>query len=115
MILITKTFEKILSKIKSVSLEDVILEIGKHKKWLNNFKDIWVLKNRKVIKWYLLWKKVRLVVLFQEKDWKYLPFYIVKKETKEGFNISKYSLEDLENKLDNIFIDLEKWDYKIVK
>lgn len=46
MILITKTFEKILSKIKSVSLDDVILEIYKHKKWLNNFKDIWVLKSQ---------------------------------------------------------------------
>jgi hypothetical protein len=38
--------------------------------------------------------------LFQEKNGKYLPFYVVKKETKDGFNISKYSLDDVEKKLD---------------
>lgn len=114
MILITQTFLKNLQKIKSVSLDDIILEINKHKKWLQNFKEIWIIKQRKVIKWYLLSKKVRLIVLFQEKNWNYLLFYIVKKETKDWYNISKYSLDDLKNKLDNIFDDLEKWNYKII-
>lgn len=114
MILITNTFEKLVFKIKSISLKDVKLEIEKHKKWLKNFKVIWTLRNRTVIKWYLLSKKVRLVVLFHETNWNYLPFYIAKKETKDGFNISKFSLEDLNCKLDNIFMDLDKWNYKIL-
>lgn len=114
MIIITETFEKILNKIKSISIEDVNLEITKHKNWLNNFKTIWILKNRQVIKGYLLSKKVRLVVLFHEKNWNYLPFYIAKKETKDWFNISKYFLKDLDSKLDNIFKDLNNWKYKIL-
>ncbi len=114
MILITKTFDKLLVKIKSVSLDDVKIEINKHKNWIDNFKTIWVIKWRKVIKWYLLSKKVRLVVLFQEKNWTYLPFYIVKKETKEWYNISAYSLDDLHSKLDKIFDDLDNWNYKII-
>lgn len=115
MIIITETFEKLLSKIKSVWLDEVRLEIDKHEKGLDNFKTIGILKNRKVLKWYLLSKKVRLVVLFQENNGNYLPFYVVKKETKDGYNVSKYSLEDLNSKLDNIFNDLDTWKYKIIK
>lgn len=114
MILIPYTFKKSLSKIKSVSLDDVVWEISKHKNWLDNFKELWFLRERKVIKWYLLSKKVRIVVLFQEKNGNYMPFYIAKKETKHWYNISKYSLDDLDSKLDNIFEDLEKWNYEII-
>lgn len=115
MILITETFEKLLLKVKSISLKDVELEINKHKSWLNNFKRIGELRNRTVIKWYLLSKKVRLVVLFQENNWNYLPFYVAKKETKDWFNISKDSLKELENKLDNVFFDLDSWKYQIIE
>jgi hypothetical protein len=113
MILITKTFNKLLNKIKSVNFNDIKIEIVKHNIWLNNFKELWTLKNRKVLKWYLLHKKVRLLVLFQENNWKYLPFFIVKKETKDGHNIRKESLTELKNKLDKIFEDLENNDYEI--
>ena len=88
MILITKTFEKELQKIKSVWFNEIKIEIDKHKSWL----EIWKLKNRKVLKWYLLHKKVRLLILFQEKNWNYLPFYIIKKETKFWKNITKNSI-----------------------
>ena len=109
------SLEKLLSKIKSIHIDDIILEINKHQKWLDNFKNIWELKNRKVLKLYLLSKKVRFVVLFQEKNWNYIPFYIVKKETKNWFNISSSSLDMLNFKLDNIINDLEKSDYKIIE
>ncbi len=113
MILITKTFKKLLDKIKSVNFNDIKIEITKHNIWLNNFKDLGILRNRKVLKWYLLHKKVRILILFQEKNWKYLPFFIVKKETKEWNNIRKESLVELSNKLDKIFEDLENKDYEI--
>ena len=115
MILITKTFEKLLAKIKSVWIDELKEEIRKHKSWLENFIEIWVLKNRKVLKWYLLHKKVRILVLFQEKNGNYLPFYIVRKETKFGKNITKDSLLDLSIKLDHVFVDLDNKDYKIVE
>lgn len=115
MILITDTFKKVLLKMKSVSLWDIKTEIWKHQSWNNNFIEIWSIKNRKVLKWYLLSKKVRFLVLFQEKNGNYLPFYIVKKETKDGRNISKDSLVTLEKKLDNIFDDLENKKYEIIE
>ncbi len=115
MILITKTFEKLLDKIKSIWIKEIKIEIDKHKSWLENFIEIWKIKDRKVLKWYLLNKKVRLLVLFVEKNWNYLPFYIVKKETKYWKNITKKSLEILSWKLDNIFNDLEKNDYKVIE
>lgn len=62
MILITDTFKKLLSRIRSVNIDDVILEISKHNKWLDNFIEIWVLQDRKVLKWYLLSKKVRIYI-----------------------------------------------------
>ncbi len=114
MILITKTFQKLLDKIKSITIQDIKIEIHKHNLWLNNFIELWVLKKRKVLKGYLLHKKVRLLVLFQEKNGNYLPFFIVKKETKFWKNITKDSLELLKNKLDNIFDDIENNDYKIL-
>jgi len=114
MILITNTFSKLVTKIKSVWLEDIKNEIYKHKSWINNFKEIWLIENRKVFKWYLLSKKVRIVVLFQENNWNYIPFYIARKESKDWYNISKYSLPDLILKLDNIYKDLESWEYKII-
>ena len=109
MILVTEAFEKLVSKVKSMSMTDVSNEIHKHAEWLNNFKTVWIIKNRKILKGYLLSKKVRLVVLYQEKNGNYLPFYIAKKETKDGWNISKYSLDDLSGKLNHILEDLEKW------
>lgn len=115
MILITKTFEKLLDKVKSVWIKEIKLEIYKHKSWLENFIEIWVLRNRKVLKWYLLHKKVRILVLFHEKNWKYLPFYIVRKETKFWKNITRDSLYELSVKLDNIFEDLENNNYKIIE
>jgi len=115
MILITQTFKKLLIKIKSVWLENIVWEIKKHKLGVNNFIEIWHIKQRKVLKWYLLSKKVRLLVLFQERNWNYLPFFVVKKETRDGWNISKNSLSELENKLDNIFDDLENWKFEIIE
>ena len=114
MILITKTFQKLLDKIKSITIQDISIEIQKHSLWLNNFKELWKLKNRKVLKGYLLHKKVRLLVLFQEKNGNYLPFFIIKKETTFWKNIRKDSLDFLNNKLDNIFDDLENNDYEIL-
>jgi len=115
MILITKTFKKSLTKIKSIWIDEIIIEINKHKSWLSNFIEIWLLKSRKVLNWYLLHKKVRILILFWEKNWNYLPFYIVKKETKNWKNITKDSLNWLYWNLDKIFEDLERNNFDIIK
>ena len=40
MIVITETFEKSVTKIKSVTMDDVRIEIQKHSSGLDNFKSI---------------------------------------------------------------------------
>jgi len=57
MILITKIFEKLLDKLKSVWVDEIKWEIEKHKSGLENFIEIWTLRNRKVLKWYLFFVK----------------------------------------------------------
>jgi len=115
MILISKTFQKQLDKLKSVWILEIESEIKKHESWLENFIEIWNVRNRKVLKWYLLHKKVRLLVLYKVKNGNYLPFYIVRKETKFWKNITKDSLKQLSTTLDSIFLDLENNDYSIIQ
>ena len=115
MIIITKFFDKNLKKIKSISLSEIIFEIKKHKEGLNNFKKIYELEGNAILKWYLLWKKVRILVLFQEVNWKYLPFYIVRKETKDWKNITKTSISELSSKLTKSLEEYENWKYKIIE
>jgi hypothetical protein len=111
MIFITESFDKLLKKIKSVSLSDVITEIKKHKNWIDNFKKIWEEDESIIFKGYLLSKKVRFVVLFHKVEWDYIPFYVVKKETKKWYNISKITIEDFYEKLSKIQKELENSKY----
>ena len=82
MILISKSFEKDLLKIKSVNVSDINLEIKKYSSGLNNLKCINKSKNNMTLKWYLLSKKVRILIYFTCINNNYIPYYIVKKESK---------------------------------
>ncbi len=112
MILVTKTFEKALSKIRSVKFEDIVSEISKHHSWLQNLIEIWKIDDKKVLKWYLNSKKVRIVVLFKAKNGSYFPFYIARKETRKWYNIFKQSLNFLEKELKKHYEDLDVWDFE---
>ena len=115
MILITKTFQKTLKKLKSVSIWDIQKEISKHNVWLKNFIELWDIDGRKILKWYLNAKKVRLIVSFTEYNWQYFPFYIVRKETKQGYNISKQSLSFLLQEMLKHTEDMKKWNFEKMK
>lgn len=112
MIFITENFLKLLEKLKSVKLEDVLIEIEKNKIWLNNFKLIEKGNDYFIFKWYLLSKKVRFLIYFEHYEWGYTPFYIVKKETKSWKNISKENIDDFQNYLIKSIEDLKNWKYK---
>ena len=114
MILITDTFKKLLEKISSISIDDVINEIEKNKAGLNNFKKIWKINWKLILKWYLLSKKVRLVVYFKEQSWNYMPLYIAKKESKEWYNISSKTISSLDSIINKSFDDLVEWKYNII-
>jgi len=113
MIIITNTFSKNLKKLKSIWLENIKNEIEKHNSGLNNFIELIDLDWNKIYKWYLLSKKVRILTYFQKVWNKFIPFYIVNKETKYWYNITS-NLEDFYlRQLDKSIEDIDSKKYII--
>ncbi len=100
-IIFTQNFKKSLSKISSISKEDIIYLIKKYPN-TNNLVLIDNLDSSQVLKGYLLSKKVRILILFQNIKWKFIPVSIVKKETSKWTNITK------ENYINLFLSDIEK-------
>ena len=115
-IIITKSFQKQLVKFKSVSKKQVVSEIKKHTLGLDVLVDIYSpAPNLKVLKGYLINKKVRLAVLLVVKNRQYVPFFLAKKESKKGWNISKQSEKSLENYIVKAIQNINDKDFEIVK
>ncbi len=108
-IIIAEHFQKELSKIKSIGLKEIINEIKKHHKGLNNLIDSYSpAQNIKILKGYLDDKKSRFATLLVIDDKIYIPCLIEKKESKIGNNLSKEnSINVLERKTKIIFKDIE--------
>ena len=114
-IIITKSFQKQLVKFKSVSKKQVVSEIKKHTLGLDVLVDIYSpAPNLKVLKGYLINKKVRLAVLLVVKNRHYVPFFLAKKESKKGWNISKQSEKSLENYIVKSIQDIKNKDFDTV-
>jgi len=106
-LIITKTFSKKISKLKSVSLksiEDLIFKLPE----TNLIVEIDNFNDSAILKWYLNSKRVRMIVLFEKLDNIYIPVSLFKKESKNWYNITKNNYFDL------CSTDLNKWilDYK---
>lgn len=106
-ILITKTFNSYLDKFK-VDKEIVIKEYIKIKNsWtclkLGTYDDFIICK------WYLFWKEKRLITLI-EKDNYIIPVIILKKESKQWWNIRKETvMSDFKTDFIKVINDLENW------
>lgn len=115
MILVTDTFLKSLWKIKSVTFKNIELEITKQKLGLNNLIKLIDKEKYIIYKWYLLSKKVRLLVYYK-KVWDiFIPFYIVKKETKYWYNITSELEAVYFNQLDKSLKDIENKKFRVIK
>ncbi|MDD5769870.1 MAG: hypothetical protein PHE25_02790 [Candidatus Gracilibacteria bacterium] len=100
-VIFTNSFNKKLSKISSILKEDIIYLLKKYPN-TNNLVLIDDLGNSKILKGYLLSKKIRILVLFQNVKSKIIPVSVIKKETSKGKNITK------ENYIDLFLNDIEK-------
>jgi hypothetical protein len=115
-IILTKSFQKQLVKFKSVSKKQIINEIKKHISGLNILVDIYSpAPNLKVLKGYLANNKVRIAILFIISREQYTPFFLARKESKQGWNISKQSEKSLENYIIKAIQDIENKDFEIIK
>ena len=65
-----------------------------------------------MLKAYLDSKRTRAAVLLRVSKSIYIPFFLAQKESKLGWNLSKYSEDALLNKIEKVQRDLEKKDYE---
>ena len=102
MIVITRTFSKSLWTFHIHISEEIIALLSKHHRWLaNNLFEIKEYEWMIILKGYLNGKRVRIVIA-KTKNGNYVPLEILKKESRNGYNIS--SDYDVFN-----FIDRMKW------
>lgn len=114
-IILTKSFQKQLIKFKSISKKQIVSEIKKHISGLDILVDIYSpAPNLKVLKGYLSNKKIRVVVMLVVKQKQYVPFFLVKKESKQGWNISKHSEKSLENYILKVIEDIKNKNFDII-
>ena len=108
-IIITKHFQKNLSKIKIVTLDDVVYEIKKYNKGLNNLINLYSpIDYSKILKGYLGKGKVRIIILLMIDNNTFAPLLIEKKESKYGYNLSKdTAMEFIEHKSKLILKDIK--------
>lgn len=101
-IVFTNHFLKKLEKLWNLNKNDVLNLVKKYPDTknlilLDSFDDL------KILKWYLLSKKIRILVLFEMVKWKFAPVYIWKKESRKWANITKNNyLELFWNDIDKV-------------
>jgi len=106
-ILITKTFNFYLNKFR-IDKEIIVKEYLKIKNSWTCLK-LWIYDNFIICKWYLLWKEKRLITLI-EKDNYIIPVIIMKKESKQWWNIRKDNTQDnFKTDFIKVINDLENW------
>ncbi|PCI24381.1 hypothetical protein COB57_05190 [Candidatus Peregrinibacteria bacterium] len=111
---LTSSFQKSLKKINSITESDLI---SLFKKYPNSRQIIELdrLNDSKILKCYLLSKKVRCLVLFQYVKNIFIPVSIVKKESKFGKNISKKNYENLfSHDIEKAINDVQSHNYKTI-
>ena len=97
-VIFSKHFLKLLNNLWSIKKNDILNLLKKYPETKNliSLDSIW---NAKVLKWYLFSKKIRIMILFEFIQWRFIPFYIWKKESKKCKNITK-----------NNYIEFYIWD-----
>jgi len=94
-------------------LKKIIREIEKFFRGSNNLVDLYSpAEDLKVLKAYLDSGKIRVAILLRVSKDIYIPFCIVKKESKIGWNLSKHSENILINKIIKVQRDIENKEYE---
>ncbi len=109
---LTKTFQKELAK-GSPILKELLREIRKHARGASNLIDLYSPgPDLKVLKAYLASKGVRSAILLRVSKSIYIPFFLAKKESRHGWNLSKYSEDMLLAKIFAVQRDVENHHYE---
>ena len=112
-IVLSQSFLKQLKKLGSVEVADLKKLLRKYPAF-NNIVEIDNVDNFKVLKCYLLQKKIRSLVFLRVREDNFIPVAIVKKESKKGKNIINLNFYQLfKGEMMRVFEDLEKGDFEI--
>lgn len=68
-----------------------------------------------MLKWYLLSKKVRLMVAFARDNENYFPFLLLRKESRDGYNITRDDEEYLMNEFDKHISCIKNGEYEKIE
>ncbi len=93
-IIFTNTFKKKLLKMWNLVELDIISLVKKYPN-TNNLIIIDTIKTSKILKWYLLSKKIRILILFEYVKNTFIPISIIKKESYRWENIIKNNYIEL--------------------
>lgn len=110
-IYITDSFKKDVRNRREL-LKEIIREIEKSFRGFNNLVDLYSpAEDLKVLKAYLNSGKMRVAILLRVSKEVYIPFFVAKKESKDGWNLSKYSEDFLVNKIIKVQLDIDNNKY----
>ncbi len=112
-IVLTRTFDKELDKIGSIDHTEIVREISKYNRGLSNFIELYEYDDGRVLKWYFLNKKVRICIWFRQVHGQFIPFFVARKESKEGNNITKSDQGSHEMLIEKHIRDIENGDFTI--
>ncbi len=90
-------------------------ESKKYQSGLKNFIELYTFADGKVLKWYFFSKKVRICLWFHEYRGQMIPFFIAKKESKDGYNITKESAPMLSREILRHLSDIENKKFDIIE
>ncbi len=110
-IIFTDSFSKKLVQLWIINKQDIINLIKKYPN-TNNLIVIDNIETSKIIKGYLYFKKVRILILFEYIKGKFIPVSVVKKETSKWKNIMKNNyIELFWNDIDKTIVDYDNNNY----
>ncbi|MGK5092728.1 hypothetical protein WDW89_12030 [Deltaproteobacteria bacterium TL4] len=108
------SFLKQLNKLGSVKLIDIKTLLRKYPNTPNIVELDHFESGTSIVKCYLLSKKIRLLVLLRTSQGNFIPISIVRKETKEGKNITKENYQELfKNSIDRILKEYTEDKYTV--
>lgn len=112
-IVLSKSFLKQLKKLGSVEINDMKKLLRKYPT-SKNIVEIDRIDKFKILKCYLLHKKIRSIIFLRVREESYIPIAIIKKESRKGENIIKENYWQLFNgEIRKTFEDLEKGNFEV--
>ncbi len=109
-----QSFDRQLKKLRFPD-HGIVEEIRKYQRGLKNLIDLYCpYPNTKLLKGYLSGGRIRLAVLLQVKKDLFIPVFVGKKESRYGWNVSRYLQDMMAAKIQKAISDIENKKMRVV-